>query len=153
MPDCFISFTQADLRFAQAVYGELKQHGLDVFLAPISVRPGGWWSPTVLDNLRASPWVILLASRASCSSAYVQQECGAAIIAGKKIVPVVWDMSPAALPGWLDRYQALDLRGATIQQLAMRIAEIARSIHSDKAVGNLIGIGLIFAALHFLSKD
>jgi hypothetical protein len=153
MPDCFISYTQTDDKFARLVHSELTRHGLDVFLAQISIKPGERWSPTVWSNLQASPWVILLASRASAASAYVQQEIGGAMMAGKDIVPVVWQMSPAELPGWLGQYQALDLRGATVGQIAERLAEIARPIQSRKAVGTLIGAGLIYAFLREVMKD
>lgn len=153
MPDCFISYTQADDTFARHVYAELTRHGLDVFLAPISIRPGERWSPAVWLNLQTSPWVILLASRASAGSAHVQQEIGGAMMAGKNIIPVVWEISPAELPGWLGQYQALDLRGATVGQIAERLAEIARPIQSRKAVGTLIGAGLIYAFLREVMKD
>jgi hypothetical protein len=153
LPDCFISYTQSDDWFARLVHAELTRHGLDVFLAPISIRPGERWSPAVWSNLQASPWVILLASRASSASAHVQQECGAAMMAGKTIIPVVWEISPAELPGWLNTRQALDLRGATVGQIAERLAAIARPIQTDKAVGRLIGLGLIYAFLYGVLKD
>lgn len=83
MPDCFISYTTKDKPFALAVHRDLSMHGLDVFMAAISLRPGDRWTPKILANLDASSWVILLASLAACSSGYVQQEIGR-VVGGPK---------------------------------------------------------------------
>src|SRR5262249_29183296 len=107
--DVFISFSSRDERLARFVCDHLTASGVAVVLAPASVLPGQPWSDEILNALRGSNWVIFLASRAGCASAWVQQELGAAIGMQKKLVPIVWDMPPSELPGWASRHQAINL--------------------------------------------
>lgn len=151
MPDCFVSYSSKDLPFATAVHRDLTAQGVDTFLAAISLRPGDSWTPVIHEALRQSSWVILLASRAACASAYVQQEIGRALGGNKKLIPVVWDMAPEELPGWLNQVHALDIRRSTPAQIQQRILEIAAWIKEDKARGMLVG-GALLAGLFWLAS-
>lgn len=143
MPDCFISYSSQDAAFAAAVHRDMTTHGVSTFMAAISLRPGDRWSERIHEALRDSDWVVLLASRAACASPYVQQEVGRAVDGTKKLIPVVWDMAPADLPGWANQHQAVDIRGATPEQIQARIIAIARQISQDKAKGMLIAASLL----------
>jgi hypothetical protein len=152
MPDCFISYSSKDQSLANFVHSELSRHGLSIFMASVSLKPGENWSDAIRANLKASSWVILLASRDACKSAYVLQETGMAMITDKKLIPIVWDISPSELPGWIDRNHALNLRGATIEQIQARISQIAQMIHQDRNKGLLIAGALIFGLLWLDSR-
>jgi TIR domain len=146
MADVFISFSTKDERLARFVQGHLVASDITVFLAPASLQPGQQWSPEILNALRASNWVIFLASRAACASSWVQQELGAAIGMQKKLVPIVWDMPPTDLPGWTARHQAINLADSSIEQLRAQLGSIAERIKSDRKVGYLV-LGLLVAGL------
>jgi hypothetical protein len=122
---------------------------VSTFLASASLQPGERWSPAILDNMRASNWVLVLASRIASSSAYVNQEIGAVLLTSKKLVPIVWDMNPSELPGWLAQFQALDLRNSTVEQLKQQVAAIADRIRQEKTKGWLILGGLVAALFLF----
>ena len=67
----------------------------------------------------------------------------------EKLIPIVWDMPPSELPGWTKEYQALDLRGVTIEQVRSQLSAIVGRIKSDKFwffATLLIGGVLIFTA-------
>lgn len=149
MPDVFISYSSADERFARFLDRHLAGEGLEVFLASTSLIPGQQWAPSILEALRHSDWIVFLASRAACESAWVQQELGAALITEKKVVPIVWDMPPSRLPGWISNFQALDLAGASPEHVRARIGAIAERMKADKARGQLIA-ALLIAGLVFL---
>lgn len=138
MPHVFISYSSQDSGLAQFVQRHLIAEGIGVFLAPISLSPGDHWPTETINNLRCSTWVVFLASRAACQSPFVQQELGGAVYGGKVIVPIVWDMSPSELPGWVQQYQAVDLRGATPHAFSAKIGDIAKSIKGDINIGRLI---------------
>jgi len=138
MPDVFVSYSTHDVQLATFVHQELKRHNIDAFAACASLNAGDHWSPAILGNLKASNWVVVLASKAAASSAYVNQEIGGALISAKNVVPVVWDMSPSELPGWLGRLQAIDLRGKAIDSLQREVSALADRIQSDKTRGLLI---------------
>jgi TIR domain-containing protein len=147
MPDCFISYSTKDQKLAEFVRAELQQHGLSVFMAQASLKPGQQWSDEIRANLKASDWVLFLASSAACESPWVQQELGMAIGASKRLIPTVWDLDPSNLPGWVSEKQALNLRGASVEQLKARMAAIARSIKQEKAQGWLILGAIVFGLM------
>lgn len=152
MPDIFISYSTNDEPFAQFLHQHLRAEGLDVFMASVSLLPGQRWAPEILGALKASAWVLFLASRAACASPYVQQELGAALITEKKLVPIVWDLPPSQLPGWLNQIQALNLAGATVQEVHAQIASITAHIKSDKFIGQLIGGLAIAGVIYAIAK-
>lgn|SRR5574341_265104 len=147
MPDCFLSYSSHDQRFAAFVRDELARHNVSTFMASASLQPGQRWSREILSKLAASNWVVVLASRAAATSAYMNQEIGGALLTPKSLVPIVWDMNPSELPGWLNEFQAIDLRGSTLPALQQHIASIAARIKQQKALGYTIlgalALGLI----------
>ncbi len=153
MADVFISHSSADRQFAEFLHRHLTGEDLSVFLAPLSVSPGQRWSDEILKSLEASIWVLFLASRAACASPWVQQELGAALAKQKKLVPIVWDMPVSELPGWTSQIQAIDLAGASAEQIKAQITAIAERIKADKAKGLLIGGLLIAGLLTIISKN
>ena len=153
MPDCFISYSAVDNTLAQFVNQELTRQGLTVFMASMSLKAGDNWSEMILGNLRASSWIIFLASREACKSAYVLQETGMALILGKKLVPIVWDIDPTELPGWVNRHQALNLKNATVEQIPAQIAQIAEAVKQDRNKGIVIAGALILGLLWLGNKS
>lgn len=149
MPDIFLSYSSQDEQIAMYVKNQLSYQNIDVFLATVSIKPGEKWSPSILNNLRSSTWVFVLASEGACRSANVLQEIGGAWSLGKKIVPIVWDMDPQFLPGWLKEYQAINLRGMSTDQIGILFEDIGKKVKSEnnKAAGLLILglIGVLFA--------
>jgi hypothetical protein len=152
MPDCFISYSSQDQQLATFVQAELHSHSVSAFVASVSLLPGQHWSTEILSNLRSSNWVILLASRAACASAFVNQEVGGALLASKHVVPIIWDMSPEELPGWARNLQAVDLRGSTTMvDLRTQVAAIAGRVKQEKAQGLLI-VGAVLFGLFALGQ-
>lgn len=65
----------------------------------------------------------------------------------KKLIPIVWDMDSSNLLGWTSRLQALDLRGASVDEIRDCMSQIAETIKADKQkawiVGGLLAAGLL----------
>ena len=153
MPDCFISYSSNDQRFATAVHRDLTAHGLSVFMAKISLEPGDRWAAEVLQALAQSTWVIFLASKAACASPYVQQEIGGALLTQKKLIPVVWQMAPSELPGWVNQVQALDIRNQTPAQIQVRIVDLAQRMKATRDKGVLIAAALVAGFIWLLGNS
>ena len=145
MPDVFISYSTIDERFARAVQATFAQHGLSAFLACTSLKPGEVWADKIRTELQASPTLICLMSKAASTSAFVNQEFGMAIHGQKTIIPVVWDMDPADLPGWLGKYQALDLRNCTMADYAVKLNAVAAQLRSKRDKQQLLLMGGLVA--------
>lgn len=153
MADCFISYSSQDQRLANFVHSELARLGVSAFMASASLQPGQHWSSEILSNLQTSNWVILLASRTACSSAFVNQEIGGALLASKRLIPIIWDISPNELPGWARNVQAIDLRGSMVG-LPNQVAAIANRINQEKTQGLIITAGVILLGiLVFAGRD
>jgi len=146
MPDVFISYSTQDSQMAQFIHKHLKSENISAFLAEISLVPGQSWKEEILRNLKASSWVLFLASNAACRSAMAQQEMGVAVGTGKRIIPIVWDIDPSRLPGWLDGFQALDLRNLSLEQVKEKVSGIANQIKADGSIGLVIA-GVIILAI------
>lgn len=151
MADVFISHAANDLPLAEFLYRHLKEEGLSVYLASVSMPPGERWMPHIMNNLRSSKWVICLASRAACDSPWVLQEMGAAVSGNKKLVPIIWDQPAESLPGWMKQYQAVNLAGNGQEEAMAAIGRIAVAIKAEKQKGQLI-LGLIVAGLVVFGK-
>ena len=149
MSDVFISYSVKDEELAQFVRSHLLAQGLSVFIASISLNPGERWTPQIIEQLRASEWVCLLASKNALASANVQLEVGGAIFGKKKLVPIMWDVQPTELPRWISDFQGLILTGATLENINLQVAQLAANIKESKTKGQLVA-GAVFAGLLLL---
>lgn len=139
----FISYADEDKLVAEQVHTCLLREGVDAFMAGISLKPGARWSQAIIDALLASKAVFYLASEASNSSQFVQQELGIAISSGKRIIPIVWNMEPERLPGFLRDFQAIDVRHHNDPDgFAARLALIAASITEETSIAPNAGISM-----------
>lgn len=149
MADVFISYSVKDEELAQFVRSHLIAQGLQVFLASISLTPGELWTPKIIEELRASEWVFLLASKNALASSNVQLEVGGAIFGNKKLVPIMWDVKPSDLPRWIADYQGLTLTGATMENINLQLSKLATDVKQRKENGQLVA-GAVFAGLLYL---
>ena len=111
-------------------------------MAPASIKPGEKWNEEIRNNLKESRLVLFLASRAACASHYVNQELGGQWLAGKKIIPIIWDISPEELPGWMKDYQVIDLRKG-LEALRPALNSIVIDLKSEKNREGLFLVAVI----------
>jgi hypothetical protein len=76
-----------------------------------------------------------------------------ALGASKKLIPIIWEINPEDLPGWINQNQALDLRGGTMDDLEKRIEVIANSMHMEKLGAILLFCAGILAAYILFNPD
>ena len=152
MHDVFISYSAKDERLAAFVRDHLRRHKLNVFLASVSIGKGERWTPAIVEALRESEWVFLLASKSALASVNVQQEMGGAVFGKKKLVPIMWDVQPRDLPRWVADFQGLVLTGATMEQIDAQVSDLAKQVKANKTSAQLVA-GAVFAGLlYFLSR-
>jgi hypothetical protein len=151
MADIFITYSKEDAVFAEQVHRFMVNEGVSVFRAPFSIAAGQNWTADIKQNLKFSGMVLFLASRAACGSPFVQQELGGAFFGDKRIVPVVWEIAPEQLPGWVSQSQAIDIRNKTAEQVGAAFSAIASRIKISNRNG-LIAAAALVAALIILPK-
>jgi hypothetical protein len=149
MPDIFISYSSADSKDARKIYDWLSKKGVNVFLAEVCLEGGDAWDEKIKKNLREANNFIFLASRKACASQSVNQEIGMAIRDNNKnVIPVVWDMPPTELPGFLKcNTQAVDMRGKDPQVLLAALNRTVTKVKKDKAIAWIIVLLLLGALL------
>jgi hypothetical protein len=148
MADIFISYSSKDSKIAREIHDWLTKADVNVFLAEISLEGGDAWDEKIKRNLHEADYFIFLASRNACASQAVNQEIGMAIKGNKKIIPVVWDMSPSELPGFLKcNTQAVDMRGKDPQVLLIVLNRTVTKVKKNNVIKLIIGWALIAALL------
>lgn len=88
-PRYFLSHSMSDDAAVKMVRDQAAALGVDVYLAEHDLRPGTSLTDKLLGEIRKSDGVVALLTEDAVSSAYVQHEIGAAITAGKLVVPIV----------------------------------------------------------------
>ncbi len=154
MADIFISYAHEDGTIANAFHNRLTEAGLSVFRDAISLAPGSQWSQKIREELKAARMVLVLASQTAMQSDWVKQESAAAALAGKRVIPVVWNIEPTQLPGWLHEYQALDLRGQDARQIQTRVETFVQQLVREKQqLQIIVAVGLVgLAAIAIFTK-
>jgi TIR domain len=121
--DCFISYSKFDSEVAKRLKARLMARGVAVFLAEDtdSNPPGVDWPSNTKASARRCEIMVLLDSKASRKSAFVQQEAGMAIASGSLLIPMTLDGDSVELPGWLGGIQAVTVGGGTSLEDAISI--------------------------------
>ena len=151
MPDVFISCASIDVKIADSLKNRLVANGLSVFLYSDCLTPGKNWSQEIRTGLTQSNVVIVLASQAGANSDFVKQEAGGAIFQNKRVIPIVWDMAPENLPGFLKEYHALDLRGGNPAVIAAKADQFINELVKDKQTRQGTVLVLMLAVVTILA--
>ena len=152
MSSAFISYSVKDEHLARGLYSATSMAGIETFLASISIEPGSKWTDVIFDKLDTADWVFFLASKNSITSPAVQQELGASLMQKKTIIPLLIDILPEELPGWVGNHQAIDLKSSP-EVLHATISQIAEKIKIDKFWAGVIVGAIIIGLLVLMSKS
>jgi formylglycine-generating enzyme required for sulfatase activity len=108
----FISHATQDADFAHRLADGLKQLGVQVWIAPDSIRPGEGWVKAIERGLRESSHVVIVLTPAALESQWVEKETDVAIALERKgriqILPL--DVEACDVPLLLSSYQMMSFR-------------------------------------------
>lgn len=150
MPDVFISYSSHDGVLARQLRDFMAQHGIDAFLAEISIEAGADWKDSIVEALTQSKWVFFLATPAACASKAVMHEIGGAVFGRKQLITVMCDVSRDALPDWVTDKQTVDLKNQ--EQVIGAIQQIAETVRSDRFAAGLVAGGLLLFGVWAFSE-
>ena len=85
----FISHSTKDLGLVNIISGFLRTHGVIVYIAKYFPEPGKPLAQKIMENIKDSDCLLVLLSKDSTPSEWVQQEIGAAKMSKKLIIPLV----------------------------------------------------------------
>lgn len=125
--DAFISYGTADSEVANLIVDRLRQEGLSVFWDHGSITTGENWMASFMDALEYAPAVIVLLSKNSVRSRYIQDEISRGLRQKKFLIPVLLDDEAKNNWTWpllADRQAIyLDMRAENWQSVVIDIAK------------------------------
>jgi formylglycine-generating enzyme required for sulfatase activity len=123
MPTVFISHaTEEDGQFAHRLADDLKRSGVQVWIAPESIRPGEGWVKAIERGLAESSRMVVVLTPAALESKWVEKETEVGIARERRglmqIIPL--NVEPCKVPPLLSSYQRVPFRDydAGLSQLA-----------------------------------
>ncbi len=162
-PRVFLSHSSGDAEAVAVFRDQAAAAGMEVYLAEHDVRPGESLAGKVQQGIRSSDAVVVLLTTAGATSAYVHQEVGVAVAAGKPLVPIVENgvENLAMLEGVEYVSFDRDHPESAIRDLTMSLTELAERKRADEARAvarqqqkeMLILLGLLVLVLIALSSD
>ncbi len=114
MPRVFISHATGDQRFVdQHIVSFLQSHGIETWYSREDIHTASHWERAILEGLKSCDWFLVVISRRSIRSAWVNREVAWAEERRRgRVVPVLLDGSdPAELHLALVSIQHVDFRG------------------------------------------
>lgn len=120
----FLSYTGREARFVRAVAAEMRMQGIDPWFADQEITAGTRWPNEVARVLAASDVVVVFIGAIS-DSPWFLFEIGAAVGAGKQVVPVyVTEGAMRTAPAPLVMFDGIDAHDQTPEQVALEIARV-----------------------------
>jgi len=123
MHTVFISHATQDAQFAHRLADDLRRLGVQVWIAPESIRPGEGWVRAIERGLAESSHVVVVLTPAALESKWVEKETDVAIARERRgriqVIPL--DVEPCEVPLLLSSYQMVSFRRdyeAGLSQLA-----------------------------------
>jgi TIR domain len=108
MPGVFISYSRHDLSAVEPLERALQNHDIAVWRDQESIYGGQQWPKAIGEAIAAHDYVLLIWSKSSAQSHFVEFEWNSAIALRKTILPCCLDDTP--LPPALSAINAIDVR-------------------------------------------
>ncbi len=129
--EIFLSYSHVNEVDGRLLAKKFRENGLRCFLADQSIRAGENWELTLRDALSSSERIVILVTKESVQSSWVNVEIGAAWAMGKEIVPALWKIKRRELKSFLkekgyedhpiSRHQWIEIDPTNIENFVGRI--------------------------------
>lgn len=131
----FLSHASVDAETARRVCAELERAGLECWIAPRDIRPGGDWSEEILGGIDAASALVVFVSPTSNASRQVAREVERADDRGLPLLPFrLADIEPSGrLEYFLSGRQWID---AFRPPFAARVEELVEGLQASGAGGD-----------------
>ncbi|TEU18356.1 MAG: TIR domain-containing protein [Anaerolineales bacterium] len=114
MSTVFISHATTDAEFAHRLADDLQRLGVQVWIAPESIRPGESWVRAIERGLAESSHMVVVLTPAALESPWVKKETEVAIARERRgliqVIPLALDVQPWEVPPLLSSYQMVSFR-------------------------------------------
>jgi len=107
-PNIFMSYSRREVGFIDDLTHRLEKEGFKVWLDYRSLVPGTPWAGQINKGLDESEVILLVVSKESIASKYVELEWRRVLKETKRIILVIFEA--VDLPKELERYEWVDFR-------------------------------------------
>ena len=135
-PNIFISYSRREVPFVNDLVDNLEDHGLYVWLDYRSLVPGTPWAGQIDKGIQESDVVLLVVSKASMASEYVELEWKQVLKLDKRIILVIFEA--VDLPPELKKFEWVDFRGnykKGLEELMRQVQEPEEEEHAAPETG------------------
>lgn len=161
--EVFLSHATADRQLVEHVRAGVSGLGVSVYAAEHDNQAGANLNEKVKSALQRSDLVVVLLTQTGFDSVYVQQEVGAAIGAGKLVIPLVAPPVREFPLGMLNGIEYIDLDpeepGHATSSLVERISGLARAEAArreaeerEKLTQGIAGLALLIVGVIVLAR-
>ncbi|MFL7871347.1 MAG: TIR domain-containing protein, partial [Anaerolineales bacterium] len=135
-PNIFLSYSRREVGFVDQLTNRLEQEGFQVWLDYRSLVPGSPWKTQIEKGLDESEVILLVVSKESMASTYVELEWRRVIKEDKRVVLAIFEA--VDLPEVLEKYEWVDFRGnfeAGIKELVEQLESPVQEEHPVPETG------------------
>ena len=131
-PNIFMSYSRREVGFVDDLTDKLEKEGYKVWLDYRTLVPGTPWKGQIDAGLNDSQVVLLVVSKASIASKYVELEWRHFLEMNKRLILLVFEA--VDLPKELEVYEWVDFRGSYEKGLKELIAQLEKPIQEEHSV-------------------
>ena len=102
----YISYAAKDKGIAESIAKQVRDSGATLVGAE-GIPPGALIQPRISEAIRQSDEIMLLVTKNSAQSAWLNYEVGAAFALGKQVTPILFHINSSELPPVLRSVQAI----------------------------------------------
>src|SRR5690606_4922497 len=128
----FMSYSRRELGFVDDLVSQLEQKGYDVWLDYRILIPGSPWKEQIDKGLDESDTVLLVISKASISSQYVELEWRHFLDMKKRMILLIFEA--VDLPEELEKFEWVDFRGSYQAGLDELFSQLEKPIQEEHPV-------------------
>ncbi len=128
-PNIFMSYSRREVGFIDDLTHRLEKEGFKVWLDYRNLVPGTPWAGQINKGLDESQVILLVVSKESIASKYVELEWRRVIKENKRIILVIFEA--VDLPKELEKYEWVDFRGSYETGLKELISQLQAPVKED----------------------
>lgn len=123
----FLSYSTQDGVLAGKIKKELEKLGFSVFLAHETLNISEEWPEKILLEIKMCNFFLALRTKNFLEKSFPEQECGAAIAYGKRIIPLILDTNPSTY-GLLQFRQGFRFNKERVESSCEKLSEKLKEI-------------------------
>lgn len=135
-PNLFISYSRREVSFVNDLVDALEDNGFEAWLDYRSLVPGTPWAGQIDKGILESEVAVLVVSKASMASEYVELEWQHLLEKGKRIILVIFEA--VDLPAELQEFEWVDFRGSFkkgLEELMRQVQQPEQEEHPAPETG------------------